>query len=66
MAEQTVLFVLLPLDPASPLAWCTVSADSETEARAARGNHRIIFKWIGLLRQGRVQASGADWWVGTS
>jgi hypothetical protein len=35
MAEQTVLFVLQPLDQARPLAWCIVSADSEAEARHA-------------------------------
>jgi hypothetical protein len=35
MVEQTVLFVLQPLDRAHPLAWCIVSADSEAEARNA-------------------------------
>ena len=42
MAEQTVLFVLLPLDRASPLAWCMVSADSEAEARHAASGQSLL------------------------
>jgi hypothetical protein len=35
MAEETLVFLLQPLEQSSPLAWCIVAADSEAEARQA-------------------------------
>ena len=55
MAEQTVLFVLLPLDRASPLAWCMVSADSEAEARHAASGQSPDHLQVDWLAPDRVE-----------
>jgi hypothetical protein len=35
MADETILFALLPLEKSQPLFWCVVSANTEMEARRA-------------------------------
>jgi hypothetical protein len=63
-----ILFELKPLEESQPLAWCIVSADSEAEARQAANDQSTRSRSCRLAcsRDSRVQASGANWWIGAS
>ena len=49
MAEETILFVLQPLEQSQPLIWCVVSADSEAKARQAASEQspdHVQLNWL--------------------